>query len=366
MSDLPPITDCHCHIMPKWLAHQQLILRGVLRRCARYNVCPVVSVDCSCGAAELDLDLLGRLAADAGVRHGVSLGFEPPATEADLASLPRRLEQATATMRQLATRPEVVAVGEVGLDHHWPVELILKDREGNRLEGKEQIFERCLDIQVELFKHWIELARQLHLPLVVHEREAHAEARWILDACALAPQRVMFHCFGSTADNARAAAAHGYWISIPSSVVFRRQYREVAAAVDLAQVLVETDSPYHSPFQGLWKICMQQAEAELEGGGRKSKAHQQALSTRRAELFFDSVQETLPGLQLDLWKNGAPRRVAADPHLRTSKARYQNEPTFVRYAAQHVARIQGLEPQAACATLQRNALRFYGLDGPQA
>ena len=358
MDTLQPITDCHGHVLGGWLTNGEARLRAVLAHCARYNVSAVVSVDCSDGAAELELDLLCRLFEEYGVRLGVTLGFEPPATEEDLSTLEQRLEAATSTVSYLAPRQEVVAIGEVGLDHHWPAELILK-----KGPGKEEVHQQCLAAQVRVFEHWIEQARQLGLPLVVHEREAHRQVRRILDQGALEPRRVMFHCFGSTADDAADAAARGYLISIPSSVVFRQPYPEVVAAVDLSQIMVETDSPYHSPFKGLWQRYFRQATAEVEAAGLTGKAREKAIQQQRAELFFGAVDAAFPGLTFEVWREGQPQQVPAKEHLRKGKARYNNEPAFVRYAALEVAAIKGLDPTETLAALEHNALRFYGLPG---
>ena len=357
MNKLQPITDCHGHVLSRWLANHQAKLRGALRRCALYNVSAVVSVDCSTGEPELELDLLCRLFEEHGVRLGVTLGFEPPATEEDLSTLEPRLAAATATVRRLSTRQEVVAVGEVGLDHHWPVELILK-----KGPGKEEVHARCLAAQVQVFEHWVQQAHELGLPLVVHEREAHQQVRQILDRGVLEPRRVMFHCFGSTAVDAADAAGRGYMISIPSSVVSREPYPEVVAAVDLARLMVETDSPYHSPFKGLWQRTFRQATAEVEAGGLTDKAREKAIQRLRAELFFGAVDAAFPGLTFEVYREGEPQRIPAREHLRKSKARYNNEPAFVRCAALEVAAIKGLAPDETLAALEHNARRFYGLE----
>ena len=352
---LPPITDCHGHVPGGWLKHDAARLRAALARCARYNVSAVVSVDCAAGQPELDLDQLRDLFAEHGVRLSVTLGFEPPATEKDLGTLDRRLEEATTTAARLARRPEVVAIGEVGLDHHWPTELILEKG------GSEEVHRQCLDAQVRVFEHWIRQAHQLDLPLVVHEREAHALARQVLDGCVLPPHRVMFHCFGADANAAAEAAARGYMVSVPSSVVNRPPYPEVVAAVELERLMVETDAPYHSPFKELWQRLFRQITAEVEAEGLSGKAREKAIQQRRGDAFFGSVDAAFPGLTFEAWRDGRAEPVPAREHLRSSKARYNNEPAFVRYAALEVAAIKGLAPAEACAALEENACRFYGL-----
>ncbi len=353
--NLPPITDCHGHVLNRWLKNDQALLRAALQHCARYNVSAVVSVDIGAGRPEQDLDHLCRLFEEHGVRLSVTLGFMPPATEEDLGTLAPRLEAATAVAVELARRPEVVAIGEVGLDHHWPAELILKKG------GSEEAHRQCLDAQVRVFEHWIQQAHELELPLVVHERVAHSLARQVLDGCVLPPHRVMFHCFGSDAEAATDAAARGYMISVPSSVVNRQPYPEVVAAVPLDRLMIETDAPYHSPFKELWQRLFRKISTDADLEGLPNKTRDKAIQRRRGDAFFGAVEDAFPGLTFEVWRDGQQVSVPAREHLRSSRARMSNEPAFVRYAALEVAAIKGLEPAAAFAALEENACRFYGL-----
>lgn len=352
------LTDCHSHVTGRWLADDARRLLSVLRRCAAHQVSTVaVSVDCSSGAPELDLAGLRAVFRAAGVRLLVTLGFEPPADLEAMATLEQRLEQATSAVRTLHGEQQVAAIGEVGLDRHWPTEFIIKGT-GDAPSPPDAAaqLERCLALQKRVFEHWIELARQLDLPLVVHERAAHPQARQVLDSSSLPPGRVMFHCFGGSPQQAVAAAAQGYWISIPSSVAYRDTYKEVVAVTELSRLLIETDSPYHSPFQGLWKQHGQQARAAAEASGARGKGLEQAVSQTRSRSFFELVEQVFPGLAFEDAAGGA---VPASERLKRSKARFHNEPTFVRCAAHEIAAIKGLDLAPTCSALQANAEAFF-------
>jgi len=360
---IPPIIDCHGHLLTKWLAQDAFAVRGMLERGRRYGLeASVVSVDCSSGEPELDLDLLRRLFDAHGVRLAITLGFEPPSDPRALASWPQRLDKALSCVERLSRLEEVKGVGEVGLDHYWPAQLFAEAAKTQvEDDSLRPALKQCHQAQAEVFQRWIELAGALDLPLVVHERQAHGQARQILDRGGLPPDRVMFHCFGSTAEDAASAAQQGYWVSIPSSVVLRPPYQEAAAAAPLERLLVETDAPYHSPLPGLWKRALEEATKGMEGQALPAKERDRAIQQERARLFFDALERDFPGLEFVRLKQGEVERIPAAVYLRSSKARYQNEPFFVRCAAREIAGIKGLTMEQTCASLAQNARDCFGL-----
>jgi len=127
----------------------------------------------------------------------------------------------------LRAHARLVAVGETGLDFHYD----LSPRAS----------------QVEAFRAQVALALRLELPLVLHVREAHAEARAILTE--LAPERVLVHCFTGTRDDARWYLERGFHLSFSGILTFRNgdELREIAREAPLERLLVETDSPYLAP-----------------------------------------------------------------------------------------------------------------------
>jgi TatD DNase family protein len=133
-----------------------------------------------------------------------------------------------AELERLAGDPRVVAVGETGLDYYW-----------DRTEPAEQ---------QEHFRRHIDLAKRVGKPLMIHDRDAHADVLRILREEG-APEQVVFHSFSGDAAMARECAGAGYVLSFSGVVTFRNApaLREAAAAVPAGQVLVETDAPFLTP-----------------------------------------------------------------------------------------------------------------------
>ncbi|MDL2293664.1 TatD family hydrolase [Ruminococcaceae bacterium OttesenSCG-928-D13] len=130
-----------------------------------------------------------------------------------------------AAIRPLYEHPKVLAVGEVGLDHHWPVPK---------------------DTQLEMFEAHIRLALELDLPLSIHDREAHAEIYALLKKYK--PKGVL-HAFSGSPEDAKWLCAQGLYIGLGGPVTFKnaRRPQEVAAMVPPEKLLVETDCPYMAP-----------------------------------------------------------------------------------------------------------------------
>ncbi|WP_068166638.1 TatD family hydrolase, partial [Rhodococcus phenolicus] len=149
------------------------------------------------------------------------------------------LDEATrAEIERLAADPRCVAVGETGLDLYWP----------GKLDGCAEPAE-----QEDGFRWHIDLAKRLGKPLMIHNRDADAELLRVLHDEG-APESVIFHCFSSDADMARACVDAGYVLSFSGTVSFRnaKALREAAPLVPREQVLVETDAPFLTPhpFRG--------------------------------------------------------------------------------------------------------------------
>jgi TatD DNase family protein len=136
-------------------------------------------------------------------------------------------------LEELARDPRVVAVGETGLDYYW-----------DRTEPVAQ---------QEHFRRHIDLAKRVGKPLMIHDRDAHADILRILREEG-APERVVFHAFSGDAAMARECVDAGYVLSFPGVVTFKNapQLRAAAAATPVEQLLVETDAPFLAPhpFRG--------------------------------------------------------------------------------------------------------------------
>ena len=133
-----------------------------------------------------------------------------------------------AVLRPLAQQPKVVAIGEIGLDYYW--------EENPPREFQQQVFRRQLA-----------LARELQLPVIVHDREAHADTLSIVQE--FPDVTGVFHCFSGSPEMAQELLKLGWYLGFDGPVTYKNARRapEVAAVTPLDRMLIETDSPYMTP-----------------------------------------------------------------------------------------------------------------------
>lgn len=131
-------------------------------------------------------------------------------------------------LRDLARHPKVVAIGEIGLDYYWE-------------ENPPR------DFQQQVFRAQLELALELDLPVIVHDREAHGDSLAIVKEYPAL--RGVFHCYSGSVEMARELLALGWYLGFDGPVTYKnaRKTVEVAEMVPLDRILIETDSPYMSP-----------------------------------------------------------------------------------------------------------------------
>lgn len=167
-------------------------------------------------------------------------------------------------LRGLATHPKVAAIGETGLDYHrLPSEQLssspaLSALQAEMTEDTEAaiIDGSYMSAQAEAFAAQLDLACELGLNVVIHQRDA-----WDDTVKLLAPYtgrlRGVFHCFGNTPDQAREVLAMGHLISFTGIVTFKNAplVREVVAMVPEDAFMVETDCPYLAPVPHRGKRC---------------------------------------------------------------------------------------------------------------
>ena len=128
---------------------------------------------------------------------------------------------------ELAQKPKVVAVGEIGLDF-----------------AKEY---SPRDIQEKVFYEQLELARELDLPVVIHSRNAHDRTVKILKEMKI--KKAIMHCFSGSPELAKQLVKMGFFISIPGVITFKnaKQLPEVVKTIPLEMLLIETDCPFLAP-----------------------------------------------------------------------------------------------------------------------
>ncbi|MEH1126287.1 TatD family hydrolase [Micromonospora sp. CPCC 206061] len=188
-------------------------------------------------AAEVGVDRLVQVGVDVKTsRWGAALAAEHEAVVATVAIHPNEaprlpdLDEALRQIEALAAHDRVRGIGETGMDTF---------RTGD--EGRA--------VQEASFRAHIAIAKRYAKPLVIHDRDAHADVLRVLDDEG-APETVVMHCFSGDADFAAECVRRGYVLSFAGTVTFASAgaLREAARVTPLKQMLVETDAPYLTPM----------------------------------------------------------------------------------------------------------------------
>ncbi len=211
------LVDTHCHLDPQYFPTGP---DEVLARASAVGVqgFVVVGVGRDLAPARAAVELARRLPE----RIGAAVGVHPH----DAVTLD---EAAATELGALARAPEVVAVGEIGLDYHYDH----SPRETQR----------------EVFARLIHLARDVKKPIVVHTRNAPADTLEILEREGARDVGGVIHCFSEDREFAERALDLGFDISFSGIVTFKSSVaiQDVARWAPLDRILVETDSPYLAP-----------------------------------------------------------------------------------------------------------------------
>ena len=266
-----------------------------------------------------DLDQVLRRAAEAGVTRIVTIGTsiessrraiefaeKYPAVYAAIGVHPSYVEAAEedvmTPLRELAKHPRVVAIGETGLDyHHLPSDEVAKEKQVQvmtalRTETDEEIEAQIRDgayksKQASLFQQQLDLAVELGLNAVIHQRDAW-EDTWKIMQSYTGKLRGVFHCFGGSLDQANEVLDLDHLVSFTGIVTFKNgaAVREVAAQIPLWKFMVETDCPYLAPVPFRGKRCEPahtRIIAEAVAAARQVPLEEAAeATTETAEKFF--------------------------------------------------------------------------------
>ncbi|MDQ0187991.1 TatD family hydrolase [Cytobacillus sp. FSL R5-0569] len=198
-----------------------------------------------------DLEEVIKRAREAGVEKMVVVGFDRPTIERAMELIEQydflyasigwhpvdaidMTEGDLIWIEELSKHPKVVAIGEMGLDYHW-------DKSPK-------------DVQKDVFRQQIQLAKKVKLPIVIHNREATADIVEILKEENAAEVGGIMHCFSGSPETAKECIDMNFYISLGGPVTFKnaRKPKEVAAEIPLEKLLIETDCPYLAPhpFRG--------------------------------------------------------------------------------------------------------------------
>lgn len=223
------LTDTHCHLDARqFRADRRAVIARALDAGVERMLTPGVSVESSAACIQIASENPAIFAA-VGIHPTDGGALEPD-------SLPR--------LRELASQPKVVAIGEVGLDYYW-------------VDDPERQSQ-----QRELLKEQLRLASDLRKPVVLHCREKADAAqgpciddllgildRWLVEAPTTLTYPGVLHSFSGGIDAARRALELGFLIGVTGPITFKNanMRRELVTALPLNRLLIETDSPYLAP-----------------------------------------------------------------------------------------------------------------------
>ncbi|MEL3973759.1 TatD family hydrolase [Rossellomorea oryzaecorticis] len=223
-----------------------------------------------------DLEEVISRAKEAGVGKMVVVGFDRPTIERAMELVEHydflyasvgwhpvdaidMTDEDLAWIEELSSHPKVVALGEMGLDYHW-------DKSPK-------------DVQKEVFRKQIHLAKKVKLPIIIHNREATQDIVDILREEGAEEVGGIMHCFSGSPQIAQECVDMNFYISLGGPVTFKnaKKPKEVAQEIPLERLLIETDCPYLAPHPNR--------------GKRNEPAYVKLVAVQIAELKGISVEE---------------------------------------------------------------------------
>lgn len=261
-NNFPALVDTHAHLDSNRFSDD---LPQVIEAAKAAGVHQILTIGCDLASSRASVDLAANYP-----EVYAAVGIHPhDAREAT----PDMIEE----LKLLAQQDKVVAIGEMGLDYYR---------------------DHCPhDIQQTAFRRQIALAKEVGLPIIVHDRDAHQDVLRILREEGADQVGGVLHCFSGDLAMARACIEMGFYISFPGTLTYPKNQalRDVAEALSTDHMLLETDCPYLAP--------------QVKRGKR-------------------------------------------------------NEPAYVRYTAEELARIKGLSVDDIARITSLNAFRLFGIGAP--
>ncbi len=213
------IIDSHAHLfLPNFNGELEAVLQRAKEKDVEYILVPATDLATSAEAIQL---------AERHKNIYAAVGVHPHDTKEWEKEWLEKIEE-------LAKHPKVVAIGEIGLDYYYD----FSPRE----------------IQIEALKAQLDLALKLNLPVIIHNREASDDIMEIFRSYKDTPLRAQFHCFAGSKNDAKELIQMGHFISFAGNLTFKKSdnLREIAASIQIDNMLLETDSPFLTPepFRG--------------------------------------------------------------------------------------------------------------------
>ena len=254
----PPFYDTHAHLgFPGFVAD----LPQVIQRAHEAGIAKIISIG-------TDLESSARAVQIAEENAGVyaAVGWHPT----HVLDAP---EDVGPALRALARHPKVVAIGETGLDYHRRPDAA----------GPEPDFDRYKARQAEIFRQQMEVASELGLNCIIHQRDSFEDTLAQLTPFA-SRTRGVFHCFSESIEAMRRILALGCLVSFTGIVTFKNggNVRESLAATAPGQFMLETDCPFLAPVPYRGKRCdpaYVREIAELAAGVRHCSLEELSAAT---------------------------------------------------------------------------------------
>ena len=249
--------DTHCHLDDKKLVGD---LAGVLQRAEEAGLVGMATIGCDYRSSLFALHLAEKYP-----QVVAAVGVHP----SDADTLDDALYNELAEM---ASADKARAIGEIGLDYHWD--------------------DVPRDVQKQAFIRQIHLAKDLKMPIVIHDREAHGDLFNICRRENAGEFGGIMHCFSGSWELAKEAMRMGFMISAGGPLTFKnsRQLPEIVKNIPLDYLLLETDSPYLSPepYRGKTNepknvFFVAERVAQIRGVEVEEIAH---ITTENAQKFY--------------------------------------------------------------------------------
>ena len=212
-----PIFDTHCHYEDERF---DPIRDELFREMHQNGVCGIVTCGCDQSSSKAAI----KMAEDYDFVYA-AVGIHPGSI--DSGTTPEQI-------RELATHKKCVAIGEIGLDYYWVS------------DNKQE--------QIEIFEKQIAIAKELDLPIIVHDRDAHGDTLEILKKHK--PKGVV-HCYSGSVEMAEEIIKLGLYIGVGGVITFKnaKKLPDVVKMIPDELLLVETDCPYLAPEPYRGKLC---------------------------------------------------------------------------------------------------------------
>lgn len=213
------IFDTHAHYMRSDYGDD---LEPLLDELPRKGVERVLAIGCDIESSKEEIALAERYP-----YIWAAVGIHPE----NAAEIPENWE---AELEKLLSREKAAALGEIGLDYHYP--------------------EPPRDVQQSIFRRQLEMAARYNKPVVIHSRDASGDTLEILKEYK---PRGVLHCFSGSAETAREVVKLGMYIGFTGVLTFKnsKKAQEACAAVPIDRLLLETDCPYMAPVPHRGERC---------------------------------------------------------------------------------------------------------------